>query len=134
VAQGVAGVSEEEALADLIDAIQKKYRKAAEWSYHGADLSPLEEVLDLDGFGSSAGTDIDMGGSMDELEALLAEQEAEMSGNGAGADVSASEVDSMKKAELEELAEEMGVTPSEGTGSGGSVLVDDLKNAIKDAL
>jgi hypothetical protein len=40
----------------------------------------------------------------------------------------------MKKSELEDLAEQMGVTPSKGSGSGGSVLVDDLKEAIKAAL
>ena len=76
--------------------------------------------------------DADMGGSMDELEALLAEQEAVMAGE--DIDVTESEVNSMKKDELEELAEELGVTPSEGSGSGGSVLVDDLKDAIKSAL
>jgi S-DNA-T family DNA segregation ATPase FtsK/SpoIIIE len=130
VAEGVSGISEDEALEELIGSIKKKYRKAAEWSYSGKDLGAIEELLDFDGLGG--GMDMDMGADLGELEALLAEQEAEMEED--GADVSASEVDSMKKSELEDLAEKMGVTPSEGSGSGGSVLVDDLKEAIKAAL
>ena len=44
------------------------------------------------------------------------------------------DLDSMLKADLEELAEELGVMPEEGSGAGGNVLVKDLREAIRDAL
>lgn len=44
------------------------------------------------------------------------------------------DLDSMLKADLEELAEEMGVMPEEGSGAGGNVLVKDLREAIEAAL
>lgn len=50
--------------------------------------------------------------------------------------VKAEEVDlnSMLKADLEALAEELGVMPEEGSGAGGNVLVKDLRAAIRKAL
>lgn len=44
------------------------------------------------------------------------------------------DLESMLKADLEELAEELGVMPDEGSGAGGNVLVKDLKQAIRKAL
>lgn len=44
------------------------------------------------------------------------------------------DLDSMLKADLEELAEELGVMPKEGSGAGGNVLVKDLRQAIEKAL
>ncbi len=44
------------------------------------------------------------------------------------------DLDSMLKADLEELAEELGVMPEEGSGAGGNVLVKDLREAIRNAL
>lgn len=44
------------------------------------------------------------------------------------------DLDSMLKADLKELAEELGVMPEEGSGAGGNVLVKDLKEAIRSEL
>lgn len=44
------------------------------------------------------------------------------------------DLDSMLKADLAALAEELGVMPEEGSGAGGNVLVKDLKEAIRSAL
>lgn len=44
------------------------------------------------------------------------------------------DLDSMLKADLEKLAEELGVMPEEGSGAGGNVLVKDLRKAIEKAL
>lgn len=44
------------------------------------------------------------------------------------------DLNSMKKAELEALATELGVMPEEGSGAGGNVLVQDLKEAIQGYL
>lgn len=44
------------------------------------------------------------------------------------------DLDSMLKADLESLAEELGVMPEEGSGAGGNVLVKDLREAIEKAL
>lgn len=44
------------------------------------------------------------------------------------------DLDSMLKADLEALAEELGVTPEKGSGAGGNVLVKDLRKAIEKAL
>jgi hypothetical protein len=135
VADGVGGASADEALTEFIGSIKKKYRKAAEWSYHAKDLAALEAVLDLEGDGlepSGDGDDLDMSETMAELEALLADQEAATDGD--LDDVTAGDVDSMQKAELEQLAEQIGVTPKKGSGSGGAILASDLKKAIKKAL
>lgn len=44
------------------------------------------------------------------------------------------DLSSMKKAELEELANELGVMPETGSGAGGNVLVQDLRDAIETHL
>lgn len=44
------------------------------------------------------------------------------------------DLDSMLKADLEALADELGVTPRKGSGAGGNVLVKDLRQAIEKAL
>lgn len=44
------------------------------------------------------------------------------------------DLSSMKKAELEALAEELGVMPETGSGAGGNVLVQDLRDAIEEHL
>ncbi len=44
------------------------------------------------------------------------------------------DLNSMLKTDLEKLAEELGVTPEEGSGAGGNVLVKDLREAIRAAL
>ncbi len=44
------------------------------------------------------------------------------------------DLDSMLKADLAALAEELGVMPEEGSGAGGNVLVKDLREAIRSAL
>jgi large subunit ribosomal protein L21 len=44
------------------------------------------------------------------------------------------DLNSMLKAELEAMAEELGVMPEEGSGAGGNVLVKDLRDAIRKAL
>jgi large subunit ribosomal protein L21 len=43
------------------------------------------------------------------------------------------DLDSMLKADLEALAEELGVMPETGSGAGGNVLVQDLRDAIRKA-
>ncbi|MGA9531384.1 MAG: 50S ribosomal protein L21 [Anaerolineales bacterium] len=52
------------------------------------------------------------------------------------AKVSAKDIDlgSMLKADLEKMAEELGVMPEKGSGAGGNVLVKDLREAIEKAL
>jgi hypothetical protein len=40
----------------------------------------------------------------------------------------------MLKADLEKLAEDLGVMPEKGSGAGGNVLVKDLRKAIEKAL
>jgi large subunit ribosomal protein L21 len=44
------------------------------------------------------------------------------------------DLDSMLKADLESLADQLGVTPEKGSGAGGNVLVKDLRQAIEKAL
>ena len=43
------------------------------------------------------------------------------------------DLDSMLKADLEAMAEELGVMPETGSGAGGNVLVQDLRDAIRQA-
>ncbi|MDX1600329.1 MAG: 50S ribosomal protein L21 [Anaerolineales bacterium] len=64
------------------------------------------------------------------------EPEAEPEETAAAAPSGLEDVDlnSMLKADLEELAEELGVMPEEGSGAGGNVLVKDLKEAIRGVL
>ncbi|MFP3855097.1 MAG: 50S ribosomal protein L21 [Anaerolineales bacterium] len=63
-------------------------------------------------------------------------EKAEKPAKAAEKQISLEDIDlnSMLKAELEELAEELGVMPEEGSGAGGNVLVKDLQEAIRKEL
>jgi hypothetical protein len=45
VLDGVDGTSPDKQLGELISTIKNKYRKAAQWSYHAADIDPLNSAL-----------------------------------------------------------------------------------------
>ncbi len=71
------GMSPDEQLADMIGAIRKKYRKSAQWSYQGKDLTPLEAAISAGGEGSGAAPVAVTGGqssTLADLEKLMAMQ------------------------------------------------------------
>lgn len=61
-------------------------------------------------------------------------QEPEASEPESGSGPAEYDLGSMRKAELEELATELGVMPESGSGAGGNVLVKDLRMAIEKHL
>jgi len=83
VMEGVDGTSPDQQLGNIIDSIQKKYSKSAQWSYPGPDLAILEAAIKA-GVGAADGSappissavPTDGGDALAELEKLMAEQSA----------------------------------------------------------
>jgi S-DNA-T family DNA segregation ATPase FtsK/SpoIIIE len=83
VLDGVDGTSPDKQLGELISTIKNKYRKAAQWSYHAADIDPLNSALaKLTGVPeavTSSGSytmSTEASQAMSDLDKLLAEQAA----------------------------------------------------------